>query len=138
MKTKRIILLGSAIASCLTTVALGQFGQPIRAGDVLGATIKDAQDQKVGTVKDLAVDLENGRIVEVVVAQGGFLGLDDKPVAALPDNFTLGVDGKTLHVNMDKKRLEGAPAVDVSKWKDAMEQSRVEQVYRYYGVTPYF
>jgi sporulation protein YlmC with PRC-barrel domain len=138
MKTKTIILLGSALVSCMTSVALGQFGQPIRAGDILGSTIKDAQDQKVGTVKDLAVDLDNGRIAEVIVAWGGFLGVDNKLVAALPDNFSLGVDGKTIRINMDKKRLEGAPAVDVSKWKDAMEQSRVEQVYQYYGVTPYF
>lgn len=138
MKTKTLIVLGSVLASCLTTAALGQFGQPVRAGEILGSTIKDSQDQKAGTVKDFAVDLENGRIAEVIVAWGGFLGMDNKLVAALPDTFTLGVDGKTLHINMDKKRLEGAPAVDLSKWKDAMEQSRVEQVYQYYGAVPYF
>jgi sporulation protein YlmC with PRC-barrel domain len=138
MKIKKIIMLGSVLASWLTTAALGQFSQPIRAGDILGSTIKDPQDQKAGTIKDLAIDLENGRIVEVVVASGGFLGLKEKLVAVIPDNFTVGVDGKTLHVTMDKQRLEGAPAIDISKWQETMEQPRVEQVYQYYSVTPYF
>jgi sporulation protein YlmC with PRC-barrel domain len=139
MKTKVIIIIGSVLASCLGRDASAQFGEPARAGEILGSTIKDSQDRKVGTVKDLAVDLENGRVVEVIVAWGGFMGLDNKLVAATPDNFATGAESKTLHlVNMDKGKLEGAPAVDLSNWKDAMIQSRVEQVYQYYGLTPYF
>jgi len=138
MKTHAIIFIGTVLASCLATDAWGDLGQPIRTSEILGSTIKDSQDQKVGTVKDLAVDMENGRIVEVVVAWGGVLGVDEKFAAAPPDNFAMGVDGKTVRFNMDRNKLEGAPAVDISKWKDAMEQSRVEQAYQYYGRTPYF
>ena len=128
-----MMIFGSILVSCLVTDALAELGQPVRAGQILGSTIKDSQDQKAGTVKDLVVDLENGRVVEVVVAWGGVLGVDEKFAAAPPDNFTMGVDGKTLRLNLDKKTLEAAPAVDFSKWQDAMEQSRVEQAYQYYG-----
>ncbi len=137
MKTKAIIF-GTVLVSCLALNAFGQFGQPIRAGEIIGSTLKDSQGQKVGMVKDLAVDLDNGRIAEVVVAWGGYLGVDSKLVGVPPDNFTQASDGKSIHLNMDKKALEGAPVVDISKWKDAMEQSRVEQVYHYNGLIPYF
>src|SRR5271163_3362671 len=99
MKTKAIIILGSALVSCLAMNALGQFSQPIRAGEIIGSTIKDSQDQKLGTVKDLAVDMENGRIVEVVVARGGFLGVDSKLVAVPPENFTVENEGKIVRLN---------------------------------------
>jgi sporulation protein YlmC with PRC-barrel domain len=138
MKTQAIVLLGSVFVSCLATGALGQFAQPIRSGEIIGSTIKDSQDQKLGTVRDLAVDLENGRIVEVIAARGGLLGLDSKLVAVPPENFTVGGEGKTLHLNLTGARLDGAPTVDLSKWKEDMDQARVEAVYQYYGGTPYF
>src|SRR5258708_1934188 len=111
MKTNAIIILGSVLISCLVTDALAEFAQPIRVGEILGSTIKDAQGQKAGTVKDLAVDLENGRVVEVVVAWGGVLGIDNKFAAVPPDDFTMGVDGKTIRLNLYKKTLDSAPAV---------------------------
>jgi len=139
MKTKEIIVLASALASCLAMNALGQeFGQPVRANEIIGSTIKGSQDQKLGTVKDLAVDMVNGRIVEVVVARGGFLGVDSKLVAVPPENFAVEDGGKVLRLNLPGEKLDAAPMLDKSRWKDDTAQSRVEQVYQYYGETPYF
>lgn len=138
MRTKIIVLIGSAIVSWLATNAMGQFVQPVRVSDILGGPVRDTFDQKVGTVKDVAVDLENGRVAEVVVSWGGFLGVNNKWVAVIPQEFTVEPEGRTLHANMDMKSLRNAPAVDIAAWKDSMEQSRVEQVYRYYSATPYF
>jgi sporulation protein YlmC with PRC-barrel domain len=138
MKTKALIILGSALVSCLAMDALGQFSQPVRAGEILGSTIKGSQDQKLGTVKDLAIDMENGRIVEVIVARGGFLGVDNKLAAVPPENFTVENEGKILRLNLAGEKLDGAPMVDISQWKNAMKQSCVEQAYQYYGATPYF
>jgi sporulation protein YlmC with PRC-barrel domain len=139
MKKKVLIGLGSILVSWVATTASGQFSQPMLAHEIIGSVIKDSYDQKLGTVKDLAVDLSNGRVTEVIVSWGGFLGVDSKYVAVLPDSFS--VDAKVGIVrilNIDKQRLDAAPAVDLSKWSEAMEQPRVEQVYQYYDVTPYF
>ena len=82
--------------------------------------------------------MENGRIVEVIVARGGFLGVDSKLVAVPPENFVVENGGEILRLDLPGERLDSAPMVDMSKWKDAMEQSRVAQAYQYYGATPYF
>src|SRR5580698_5401962 len=137
MKIKVIILLCSILV-CPSPIALAQFGQPVRAENILGSTIKDSQDNKVGTVKDFAIDLQNGRVVEVLVSWGGFLGVDSKLVAAAPDGFTMGPDNKELRFNRDKQTLDNAPAIDLSQWQSDMAQSRIENVYQYYGLTPYF
>jgi len=60
-----------------------------KASKIIGTEIKDSADQKLGKVKDLAVDLENGRIVEVIVARGGVMGLDKQFVAVPPGTVHL-------------------------------------------------
>jgi sporulation protein YlmC with PRC-barrel domain len=138
MKTKGFLILGSVLVSSIATDALGQFGQPVRASVILGCTVKDSQDKDVGTVRDLAIDLNNGRVVEAILARGGFLGLDSKLVAVPPEFFTVADNGKRVSLILAADKLNGAPAVDLSKWQDCMAQARVEEVYQYYGSTPYF
>ena len=52
-----------------------RLGRLERVRKVIGTEIKDSQGEKLGKVKDLAIEsLENGRIVEVIVATGGGAG----------------------------------------------------------------
>ena len=151
MKTSSIIRLAKASVALLAMPALGQtgpvarnshdsvlFGQPVRATQIIGCTIKNLHDEKLGTVKDLALDLQNGRIVEIVAACGGFLSVDQKLVAVPPQNFNAEPGGKSLLVSMDKATLEGALPVDLFNWSEAMNQTRVKAVYQYFRAKPYF
>src|SRR6186997_3471968 len=45
-----------------------------KASDLIGMTVKNYQDEKLGKVEDLAVDVESGRIVQVILSTGGFIG----------------------------------------------------------------
>ncbi len=47
-----------------------------KASDVMGMAVKNNQDEKLGTVKNFAVDVESGRIVQVIISSGGLLGMD--------------------------------------------------------------
>ena len=50
-----------------------------RASKIIGAEVRNGQDQKVGTIKDLVLeDPQSGRISEVIIAVGGVLGMGDK------------------------------------------------------------
>ena len=42
-----------------------------RASDLIGMSVKDSQDHSVGSVKDLCIDLRDGRIAEVIVNTSG-------------------------------------------------------------------
>ena len=152
MKTLSIIISQALLIGC-TLPAWGQgqaspaaanpagpplLGQPVRAMDIIGSGIRNSQNEKLGTVKDLALDLENGRLVEIIVARGGFLGLDQKLVAVPPQDFNAGAGGSSLRLSLDKAKLDGAPAVDLSQWSESMKQARVEEVYQYFGERPYF
>src|ERR1700722_18714893 len=47
-----------------------------RASDVMGMAVKNYQGEKLGTVKNFAVDMESGRIVQVIISSGGIFGMD--------------------------------------------------------------
>jgi sporulation protein YlmC with PRC-barrel domain len=116
-----------------------QNGKLERADKIIGREIKDAQDQRIGRVKDLAVDLQNGRIVEVIVGTGGVLGVDERYVAVPPGDFTCDRATKTLQLNnADKTKLAEAPEFKLSQWDSNVGQPAVTEVYHYYGETPYF
>jgi sporulation protein YlmC with PRC-barrel domain len=116
-----------------------QLGKPERADKIIGREIKDAQDQKIGHVKDLAVDLQNGRIVEVIVGTGGLLGMSERYVAVPPSAFTCDPSTKTLRLdNADKTKLAEAPEFKLSQWDSNVGQPQVTEDYRYFGQNPYF
>src|SRR5580704_6196152 len=86
MKTKTISVMGFMLSLGLATSGWSQADEnagasaetvPIgqaaaRVSGLIGSPIKDYGGHKMGAVKDLAVDLENGRIVEVIVSQNSF------------------------------------------------------------------
>ena len=46
----------------------------VEASHLIGMTVKNHQNEKLGKVVDFAVDVESGRIVEVILSRGGFPG----------------------------------------------------------------
>lgn len=109
-----------------------------RADGIIGMAVKDTRNQGVGKVYDLALDLENGRIVEVIVSSGGFLGLGQKIVAVPPGALRLDPAELALRINVDKEKFKAAPGFTMSEWTEHCQSSRVAEGYRYYGQEPYF
>src|SRR6185369_1939708 len=52
-----------------------QLNGAAKASDVIGMNVKNYQDEKLGKVEDIAVDVESGRIVQVILSTGGFIGI---------------------------------------------------------------
>jgi sporulation protein YlmC with PRC-barrel domain len=64
---------------------LGRLNDAAKASDIIGMTVKNYQDEKLGKVEDLAVDVESGRIVQVILSTGGFIGIGDTLSAVPPE-----------------------------------------------------
>ncbi|MFN4087892.1 MAG: PRC-barrel domain-containing protein [Alphaproteobacteria bacterium] len=79
----------------------------LRADEIIGTTVRNPQDENVGSISDLVLD-ENGQIIGAIVSVGGFLGIGAKSV---------GVDWNELQVRSSdsivvkwtKEELEAAP-----------------------------
>ncbi len=98
----------------------------------------DDHDQKLGKVKDLALDLQNGRIAEVIMATGGALGMDQKVIAVPPSSFACDRTMRYLRFTADKDLLKNSPEFKTSQWQESTQYVEIRETYQRFGVTPYF
>lgn len=82
----------------------------LHASNLIGAEVKTADDEDVGSVSDLIID-EDGQIVAIVVGVGGFLGMGEKDVAIGWDDVTKSrtSDDNELRVSLTREGLRSAP-----------------------------
>jgi len=101
-----------------TTVQPGQ----IRATQMDGATVYDAQNQKVGDIKDIILD-RDGKVGAVVLDVGAFLGMGGKYVAVSMNDLKITNDANgnrpRFTVDMTKDQLKAAQAYDLNGNKNA-------------------
>ena len=109
-----------------------------KASDVLGLTVKNYQDEKLGKVEDLAVDVESGRIVQVIISSGGLAGVGDRLTAVPPGALHHDVANKVLHLDASQEKLKSAPEFKAAKWAECCDLDHVSSVYAYYGQEPAF
>ena len=90
----------------------------LTATSIIGDKVHNLQDENLGSIKDIMIDVENGTIEYAVIEMGGFLGLGEK-FFAIPYSL-LKVDAKnqSFLLNQDKKTLLEAPGFDKDHWPE--------------------
>ena len=76
-----------------------------KASDLIGMDVRNQQNEKLGDIKDLVVDLPSGKISYAVLSVGGFLGIGDKLIAVPPSAFSVAPTQDTLVLNADKAKI---------------------------------
>jgi hypothetical protein len=81
-----------------------------------GATVYDAQNQKVGDIKDIILD-RDGKVAAVVLDVGAFLGVGGKYVAVGMNDLKITQDNNNkprFTVDMTKDQLKAAQAYELN------------------------
>jgi len=107
-----------------------------KASDIIGMTVQNKQGEKLGKVKDLAVDVESGRIVQVILSTGGFAGIDSTLTSVPPEALHADAFRKVLCLDADTGKLKDAPRFAMSKWAECSDSNHLSAVYSYYGEEP--
>jgi sporulation protein YlmC with PRC-barrel domain len=115
-----------------------QLGEVQRASKVIGLNVRNLQSEKVGRVQDLIVDLQAGRLVEVIVASGGFMRLGGELSAIPPQSFSYGIHSDVLTLDRSRTDLASAPHFKSGDWNQATNRDQVQTVYQSYHVPAYF
>lgn len=101
----------AAKAPAVTAPAARHIGaNDLRASKMIGAAVYDTADQKIGSIGDLVVD-HDGRIGEVVIGVGAFLGGGDKNVAVKMSELKHGKDNRFV-LNTTKDALKQMAGYD--------------------------
>jgi hyperosmotically inducible periplasmic protein len=110
-----------------------RLGYSSRATKIIGTDVRNLQDEKLGTVDELAVDFEGGRVIAVIVASGGVLGLGDHAAAVPPRVFRYQPEEKRLVLDISKEKFKTVPVFNRAEWDSSVSQSKLAEAYRFYG-----
>jgi hypothetical protein len=120
------------------TATPNHLGEVQRASKLIGTTVHNLNDEKVGKLENLVLDLPAGRVVEVILASGGFLGLGDELSAIPPQSFRMGSSPANLVLDTTRETLSHSPHFKPAEWTAFNNPGHVVTVYRSYNVEPYF
>ena len=103
-----------------------------RASKIIGATVRDRQERKIGEIKDLLLDSRRGEIAYAVVNFGGVMGVGSKyhpiPWRALSPSD----DGRSYVLQADRETIGMAPGFDRGNWPDLSDERWSADVERYW------
>ncbi len=107
------------------------------ADTLIGDNVYNHKDEDLGDIKDIMLDVNNGRIAYAVLSFGGFLGIADKLFAVPWSALKLDTANKRFLLNVDKERLESAPGFNKDEWPDMADPTWQNTVNSYYGTRSY-
>lgn len=110
----------------------------LAASTLKGDRVVNRQEEDLGKIEDLMIDLDRGRIAYAVLSFGGVLGLGDKLFAIPWEALALDAVEKRFVLGIDKALLEKAPGFDKNNWPDMTDPAWGAQLYGYYGYKPYW
>src|SRR5262249_30860879 len=105
-----------------------------RASRLIGMAVRNDQNEKVGSIDDLVLTMDNGRIAYAALGFGGVLGLGEKVFAVPFDQFKFDNDKTDPHfvLNVSRDRLKAAPGFDKNHWPDLANPNWSQEVDKYY------
>jgi sporulation protein YlmC with PRC-barrel domain len=133
-KLVRMVALGA-----LAVLLLTGFGLPaqardksgvLKASELIGMSVQGTDGKKLGDIKDLVIDPEEGGVEYAVLEFGGFVGIGDKYFAVPWEALELDQTNKKLSPDVHKKELKDAPGFDKNNWPDlGLEQVLIYDFY---------
>ena len=107
------------------------------ANTLNGNDVYNRDNEDLGDIKEIMLDVPTGRVAYAVLSFGGFLGMGDKLFAVPWVALKLDTVNKRFVLNVSKERLKEAPGFDKDAWPDMADPTWIKGVHAYYGVTPY-
>lgn len=104
----------------------------LKASDLIGMNVQGTDGKKLGDIKDLVIDPEEGSVEYAVLEFGGFAGIGDKYFAVPWEALQFDQTNKKLLLDVHKKDLKNAPGFDKNNWPDLSLEQVV--IYDFYEV----
>ena len=103
-----------------------------KCSDLCGKEVRTVQTDDVGTLTDMVVDPDSGRVLYGILSYRGKL-------FAIPWNaLALNSNAEQLVLNADKKLLTDAVSFNKDNWPSMVDQGWATDLYAHYNVAPYW
>jgi sporulation protein YlmC with PRC-barrel domain len=114
----------------------GRLGSRVLSASTLnGDDVYNPKGEKLGNIKELMLDIENGKVCYAVLSFGGFLSLGEKLFAVPWSALTVDTNNKRFVMDTDEERLKKAPGFDADNWPNMADSTWEKSVHAFYGTT---
>lgn len=133
---KILFALGLAVVIARSGAAWAQVNSvslPLKAHQLTGMKVENSDGQKVGTIRNLVLDLKTGELKYVIVGSGGFLGVRGT-LKVVPSQAMSAATAKseTVAVHATSPQWNQAPAFKLSSLAALEEPNHAREISRYF------
>lgn len=104
----------------------------LSASTLVGAPVRNPQDESLGDLKDVMIDSTSGKIAYGILTFGGVLGIGHKLFAIPWEAFRVDSERERLVLDVSRERLKDAPGFDEKHWPDFGDPAYADQLGRHY------
>lgn len=97
--------------------------------------VVDLKGEKLGSIKELMLNIESGKVCYAVLSFGGFMSLGEKLFAVPWSALKVDTGKKRIVMDTDEERLKNAPGFDTDNWPNMADATWEKNVHAYYGTT---
>lgn len=108
------------------------------ASRLCGNKVINHQNETLGQIDDIVIDLPRGRIAYAAMASGGFLGLGERMFAVPWTALRYDAGRECFVMDARKETFEDAPGFDKDRWPAQAQSDWHDSVHRFYGAPPYW
>lgn len=109
---------------------------PLPVGVLIGADLRNRQDERLGEITDVVLDPADGRVAFVLVARGGFLGIGADLVAVRWQDLRATEDHETFVLDVPSSLFDSAPRVERRSSTGIARDAWREPLERFWGRIP--
>ncbi|MEO7254693.1 MAG: PRC-barrel domain-containing protein [Casimicrobium sp.] len=129
---------GHATASVVSGTDRGPGPDLMGAETLIGDLVFNHKDEELGEIKEIMLDMRNGKVGYAVMSFGGVLGIGEKLFAVPWNALELDTKRHRFVLRIEKDSLKDAPGFDKGRWPDMADHTWTASIHNYYGTTPYW
>ena len=105
----------------------------LSASTLVGAEVRNPQDESLGDLKDVMIDSASGKIAYGILAFGGVLGIGTKLFAIPWDAFRVDPEKERMVLEVPRERLKDAPGFHSDHWPNLADPGIAGEFDRRFG-----
>jgi hypothetical protein len=105
------------------------------ADTLVGNEVVNGKSEDIGDIKDIMLDMADGKVSYAVLSFGSFMGMGEKLFAVPWKALRLDTDNKRFVLDVSRDRLKSAPGFNKDKWPNMADQSWAKDIHSYYDAS---
>ncbi len=110
----------------------------LSSSTLTGDDVVNRAGDKLGSLKEIMIDLTRGDIAYAVVSRGGLAGIGEKLFAVPWELFDVDTEEHELILDIAEDVLDNSPGFDPDNWPTFSDDEWRTRVHEYYGLVPYW